>query len=123
MHAGHVFDGRHRRRCAAKPDIVIERGIIRDIDGHTRRTARRRRWSTRRTETVMPGLIEMHAHLDAGYGGNFGRIWLAYGITSVRIPAIEPLRGARAAEAFDAGRRPGPRVFFAGDPFDGIRVY
>ena len=70
-------------------------------------------------ETVMPGLIEMHAHLDDGYGGNFGRIWLAYGITSVRIPSINPYAALEQREAFDAGRRPGPRVFFAGDPFDG----
>ena len=65
----------------------------------------------------------MHAHLDDGYGGNFGRIWLAYGITSVRIPSINPYAGLEQREAFDAGRRPGPRVFIAGDPFDGVRVY
>src|SRR3954468_12091669 len=39
-------------------------------------------------EYVIPGLVEMHAHLDDGYGGNFGKVWLAYGITSVRIPSI-----------------------------------
>ena len=71
----------------------------------------------------MPGLIEMHAHLDDGYGGNFGRVWLAYGITSVRIPSINPYAALEQREAFDAGRRPGPRVFLAGDPFDGARVY
>ena len=71
----------------------------------------------------MPGLIEMHAHLDDGYGENFGRVWLAYGITSLRIPSINPYAGLEQREAFDAGRRPGPRVFLAGDPFDGARVY
>jgi imidazolonepropionase-like amidohydrolase len=71
----------------------------------------------------MPGLVEMHAHLDDGYGQNFGRVWLAYGITSLRIPSINPYAGLEQREAFDAGRRPGPRVFLAGDPFDGARVY
>jgi imidazolonepropionase-like amidohydrolase len=71
----------------------------------------------------MPGLVDMHAHLDDGYGGNFGRVWLAYGITSLRIPSINPYAGLEQREAFDAGRRPGPRVFLAGDPFDGARVY
>ena len=71
----------------------------------------------------MPGLVEMHAHLDDGYGGNFGRVLLAYGITSVRIPSINPYVALEQREAFDSGRRPGPRVFFAGDPFDGRRIY
>jgi len=72
---------------------------------------------------VIPGLVEMHAHLDDGYGANFGRVWLAYGITSLRIPSINPYAGLEQREAFDAGQRPGPRVFMAGDPFDGARVY
>jgi imidazolonepropionase-like amidohydrolase len=50
-------------------------------------------------------------------------VWLAYGITSLRIPSINPYAGLEQREAFDAGRRPGPRVFLAGDPFDGARVY
>lgn len=36
--------------------------------------------------TVMPGLIEAHGHYAAEYGQRFGRIHLAYGITSVRSP-------------------------------------
>ena len=43
-------------------------------------------------ETVMPGLIEMHAHLDDGYGGSFGRIWLAYGITERAHPVDQSVR-------------------------------
>jgi imidazolonepropionase-like amidohydrolase len=72
---------------------------------------------------VMPGLIEMHAHLDESYGASFGKVWLAYGITSLRIPAVNPYAGLEQREAFDAGRRLGPRVFVAGDPFDGVRIY
>ncbi|RDJ93957.1 alpha/beta fold hydrolase, partial [Lacticaseibacillus rhamnosus] len=56
-------------------------------------------------EYVMPGLIEMHAHLDDGYGGNFGRVWLAYGITSLRIPSINAYAGLEQREAFDATMR------------------
>ena len=51
------------------------------------------------------------------------KVWLAYGITSLRIPAVHPYAGLEQREAFDAGRRAGPRVFIAGDPFDGSRVY
>jgi len=71
----------------------------------------------------MPGLIESHAHLDPDAGARFGRAWLAYGVTAVRIPAINAYAGLELREAIDSGRRPGPRVFVSGDPFDGVRVY
>src|SRR5262249_29662731 len=100
----------------------IERGIVRSVEGH-RDDLHSGTIVDAGDEYVMPGLIEMHAHLDPGYGRNFGRIWLAYGITSVRIPAVNPYAGNEQRESFDAGRRLGPRVFLAGDPFDGVRSY
>jgi imidazolonepropionase-like amidohydrolase len=120
VHVGHLLDGvleAMRGQC----DIVIESGIIRSIEEH-RDELHRGAIVDAANEYVMPGLIEMHAHLDDGYGGNFGRVWLAYGITSLRIPSINAYAGLEQREAFDAGRRPGPRVFLAGDPFDGARV-
>ena len=121
VHAGHVLDGTIDA-LRGESDIVIERGVIRSIEAH-RDELHTGAVVDASTEIVMPGLIEMHAHLDDGYGGNFGRIWLAYGITSLRIPAVNPYAGLEQREAFDSGRRPGPRVFIAGDPFDGVRVY
>ena len=121
VHAGHVFDG-VLEALHGESDIVVERGIIRSIEGH-RDELHTGAVVDASAETAMPGLIEMHAHLDEGYGGTFGRIWLAYGITSVRIPSVNPWAALEQREAFDAGRRAGPRVFFAGDPFDGRRVY
>jgi Tol biopolymer transport system component/imidazolonepropionase-like amidohydrolase len=121
VHAGQVFDGT-TDGLRGESDIVIERGIIREIAAH-RDDRHVGAVVDAGDETVIPGLIEMHAHLDSNYGANFGRIWLAYGITSLRIPAVNPYEGLEQREAFDAGRRPGPRVFIAGDPFDGTRVY
>ncbi|HEY1910508.1 MAG TPA: amidohydrolase family protein [Vicinamibacterales bacterium] len=121
VHAGHVFDGTIEG-LRGESDIVIERGFITEIVGH-RDELHVGAVVDASAEYVMPGLVEMHAHLDDGYGGNFGRIWLAYGITSVRIPAINAYAGLEQREAFDAGRRPGPRLFIAGDPFDGVRAY
>lgn len=121
VHAGHVFDGTIDG-LRGESDIVIERGIIREIAGH-HDELHTGTVVDAPEETVIPGLIDMHAHLDTEYGQNFGRIWLAYGITSLRMPAVNPYIGLEAREAFDAGRRPGPRVFVAGDPFDGVRVY
>jgi Tol biopolymer transport system component/imidazolonepropionase-like amidohydrolase len=121
VHAGHVLDTA-LEAMRGLTDIVIESGVIRRIDVH-RDDLHTGAIVDASNEYVIPGLVEMHAHLDDGYGENFGRLWLAYGITSLRIPSINPYAGVEQREAFDAGRRPGPRVFLAGDPFDGVRVY
>jgi Tol biopolymer transport system component/imidazolonepropionase-like amidohydrolase len=121
VHVGHVLDG-VLEAMRGQSDIVIEAGVIRSIEEH-RDELHTGAVVDAANEYVMPGLIEMHAHLDDGYGGDFGRVWLAYGITSLRIPSINPYAGLEQREAFDAGRRPGPRLFIAGDPFDGVRVY
>jgi imidazolonepropionase-like amidohydrolase len=72
---------------------------------------------------VLPGLIESHAHLTKSYGEALGRIWLSFGITSVRNPATNPFEGQEDREAIEAGVRIGPRVFTTGEPFDGTRIY
>ena len=121
VHAGRLFDGNFES-LRGDTDIVIENGIIHDISAH------RDDWHAGGVvdashEIVMPGLVEMHAHLNPDFGDNFGRAWLAYGITSLRIPAINPYAGVELREAIESGRRAGPRVFIAGDPFDGTRIY
>jgi len=121
VHAGHVLDATSDG-LRGESDIVVERGVIRSIEGHSD-DLHTGAVVDASDEYVIPGLIEMHAHLDQGYGGNFGRVWLAYGITSLRIPAVNPYAGIEQRESFDAGRRVGPRVFLAGDPFDGVRSY
>jgi hypothetical protein len=63
----------------------------------------------------------MHAHLESGYGEALGRLWLSYGITTVRDPEASAYAGLEQRESYDAGRRIGPRVFLAGDPFGGLR--
>jgi len=75
------------------------------------------------SDVVMPGLIEMHAHLSKEYGEALGRIFLAYGITSVRNPAANAYGALEDKEAIGAGVRRGPRVFATGGPFDGSRIY
>ncbi len=121
VHAGHVVDG-VIDGARGESDIVIEQGIIRSIEPH-RDELHIGAVVDASSEYVMPGLIDMHAHLDQGYGGNFGRLWLAFGITAVRIPSVNPYAALEQRESFDAGKRPGPRIFFAGDPFDGIRSF
>jgi Tol biopolymer transport system component/imidazolonepropionase-like amidohydrolase len=121
VHAGHLIDG-VTDGPRGDSDIVVENGIIRSVEPH-RDDLHAGALVDASDQFVLPGLVDMHAHLDQAYGGNFGRIWLAYGITTVRIPAVNPYAGIEQRESFDAGRRPGPRVFLAGDPFDGVRSY
>ena len=121
VHAGHVLDG-VLEAVRGESDIVIESGVIRSIEEH-RDELHTGAVVDASNEYVMPGLIEMHAHLDDGYGETSGGCgWPTASPAcgsrrSTRTPALEQ------REAFDAGRRPGPRVFLAGDPFDGARVY
>jgi len=121
VHAGRMFDGLSEG-LRSDVDIVVERGRISDIyphrDAHSAGVV-----VDASNEVVVPGLVEMHAHLDPDYGERFGRLWLAYGVTSVRIPSINPYTALELREAIDSGRRVGPRIFDAGDPFDGTRIY
>ncbi len=76
--------------------------------------------------TVMPGMWESHNH---GYGGlaNFGdragRIWLAYGITSLQSHGDNAYDAVEVKESFAANLRVGPRYFSGGEIIDGERVF
>jgi Tol biopolymer transport system component/imidazolonepropionase-like amidohydrolase len=75
-------------------------------------------------KTLIPGLIEMHTHLGLpSWGSGQGKVWLAYGITSLRTPADALYRVIEEKESIRAGRRVGPRVFYTGATFDGDRIY
>jgi Tol biopolymer transport system component/imidazolonepropionase-like amidohydrolase len=75
-------------------------------------------------KTLIPGLIEMHTHLGLpAWGSRQGKVWLAYGITSVRTPADALYRVLEERESIRAGRRVGPRIFYTGATLDGDRIY
>lgn len=77
-----------------------------------------------RGKTLIPGLIEMHAHTSLpAYGSRQGKIWLSYGVTSMRTPADALYRVLEERESIEAGRRVGPRVFYTGSTMDGDRIY
>ena len=73
---------------------------------HQRRSSRiapictlRARSSMPRGCSVMPGLIEAHGHTHKEHGEAFGKIHLAYGITTVRSPGGHPVRVGRRARS------------------------
>ncbi len=75
-------------------------------------------------KTLIPGLIEMHTHLGLpAWGSGQGKVWLAYGITSLRTPADALYRVIEERESIRAGRRVGPRIFYTGATLDGDRIY
>jgi len=74
--------------------------------------------------TIIPGLIDVHAHQSALGGEQLGRTWLAHGVTTVR-ELTEDLPGAiERAESWASGRRLGPRLVVTSTAraLDGIDV-
>ncbi|MBA3240529.1 MAG: amidohydrolase family protein, partial [Acidobacteria bacterium] len=72
--------------------------------------------------TIMPGIIDTHAHRHILHQGivpphNFeAAVYLAYGITSTIDPAVASINLFPAAEAVDAGIAVGPRSFGTAEP-------
>ncbi|MFB6240502.1 MAG: amidohydrolase, partial [Gemmatimonadota bacterium] len=112
VHAGRLFDGTSPE-LRRNVDVVVRGNRIERVVPH--RAALHegaRRVVDASGRTVMPGLIEGHAHQPTSYGEALGRIWLAYGVTSVRNPASDAYEARERREAIAAGVRPGPRPFF-----------
>jgi imidazolonepropionase-like amidohydrolase len=61
-------------------------------------------------KTLLPGLWNMHMHLDA----TFGTRLLAEGVTTVRDPGNEPDYIVETKRRFESGELIGPRVIIAG---------
>ena len=121
IRAGAVWDGRSEA-LRRDVDILVEGGrIVNVADRDPSRTADR--VIEAGEHVVMPGLIEMHAHGGLASGEQLGRLWLAYGVTSVRCPACDPWEVAEAREAGESGRRIAPRWFGTGGTIDGSRIY
>ncbi len=121
VHAGRLIDGTSPN-ARTNVDIVIEGNRIVAIERHD--DARHAdRVIDASGQSVMPGLIESHGHQLKEHGDLFGRVYLAYGITSVRSVGAVPYEAVEEREAIESGRRIGPRVFATGYLLDGSRPY
>lgn len=120
IRAGLLVDG---VTDAARPnvDIVVDGSRIRSIRPSNSQPVEGRLIDASHL-TVMPGLMDMHVHLIKEYGASFGKLYLAYGITTVRSPGNVPGDIIEEKEAIAAGRRPGPNMFVAGYILDGKRT-
>src|SRR5690606_39057078 len=63
-----------------------------------------------RDGTVIPGLIDVHAHQSSLLGERLGRAWLAHGVTTVREVTDDVAAALERAESWASGRRLGPRL-------------
>jgi len=135
VHTGYMFDGQ-TDRLRTDVDIIIDGHRIAAVENHSaslheevRQQAREKNEASKTSIsdpifdasslTVIPGLIEMHTHQSPVTH----RIWLAYGVTTVREPVTNAYQAVEMREAIAAGVRPGPREFFTGESFDGSRIY
>jgi Tol biopolymer transport system component len=75
-----------------------------------------------RDATVMPGLIDLHAHQSSLIGERLGRAWLAYGVTTVRELAISTGEALERADAWASGRSAGPRLLISSAGETGVRA-
>ncbi|WP_460940886.1 amidohydrolase family protein [Spirosoma humi] len=120
VHAGRLFDGR-ANTYRTNVDILIDGHRIKAILPH--QAGRPGTLIDASTKTVIPGLFEMHTHQHSMVGEKIGRLWLSFGITSIREPGADPYDALERKEAWASGTRPGPRQFFTGGLTDGTRIY
>lgn len=120
VRAGKLFNGTGDS-YQENVDIVIEGGVITAVrpagDEVPEGT-----FIDASAQTVIPGLIEGHTHQSTSQGIALGKLYLSYGITSVRETGVDPYYAVERREAEASGRRPGPRVFSAGPLNEGGRV-
>ena len=121
IHAGRFWNGR-TDVVQNNVDIVVDGNRIKSVEPH-RDALHAGTIVDASTETVIPGLIELHTHLNNDFGEALGRIFLAWGITTVRNPATNAYEAMEYREAWESGARIGPRLFTTGEPFDGTRIY
>jgi Tol biopolymer transport system component/imidazolonepropionase-like amidohydrolase len=121
IHAGKLFNGVDST-YVNNVDIYVSENRIKQIKPHIRHKAGITIIDAS-DRVVIPGLFEMHSHMSASSGENLGKIWLSYGITSVRETGSDPYDALERKESWTSGSRPGPRLFFTGGLNDGSRIY
>lgn len=130
IHAGKLWDGRGAA-TASDVDVLVAHARIAGItphrpDARAHAQAIAARYVDASDKTVVPGLWESHTHhliAEKSYGDRLGRLWLAYGVTSLFSMADPAYRAVEAREAYASGARVGPRLFATGEALDGERTY
>lgn len=114
--AGRLWDG-GSAGYRENVDIVIDGDVITAIEPHIQRDKQVHVVNASK-RTVIPGLIDTRARMASSFGERLGRLWLSFGITSVREWGEDPYSALERRESWASGRRPGPRDFFVKAPDD-----
>lgn len=69
---------------------------------------------------VIPGLIDMHVHVELSGGDDALLAWLGTGVTTIRDVGGSPEGLLPLRDAVAAGRKTGPRIFSYGPLLDGV---
>ena len=108
-------------------DVLVDGHRIASIAPHTGKVPAGYQVIEAPNSTVLPGLWENHAHPNSDasiyYGDRLGRLWMIYGITTLRDMADQAYRAAEEKESFVSGAAVGPRLFATGEAIDGERTY
>jgi Tol biopolymer transport system component len=124
IHAGRLWDGLGPQ-VQTDVDVIVIDNRIAGIEPH--RAARNGDPVVDASNlTVLPGLWESHTHQfieGKFYGDRLGRLWLAYGVTSLESVGDPAYRAAETREAYASASRVGPRYFATGEAIDGERIY
>jgi Tol biopolymer transport system component/imidazolonepropionase-like amidohydrolase len=122
VHASRLVDG-IQASARTDVDVVLDGHRIASIEPHRAELHSQGTVLDATGHSVMPGLIEGHGHTHREHGESFGKIHLAYGITTVRSPGGHPYEAVEERESIESGRRIGPRLFLTGYLLDGARPY
>jgi len=108
-------------------DVLVDGHRIASVGPHTGKVPAGYQVIEAPKSTVLPGLWENHAHPNSDssiyYGDRLGRLWMIYGITTLRDMADQAYRAAEEKESFVSGAAVGPRLFATGEAIDGERTY
>jgi Tol biopolymer transport system component/imidazolonepropionase-like amidohydrolase len=126
IHAGRFWDGKGAD-VRTNVDILVVNNRIRSVTAHSDAAHKAEASVVDASgQTVIPGLWESHTHewmSGKPYGDRLGRLWLAYGVTTLHSQGDPAYRAVETREASDSGARLGPRYFATGEAIDGERVY
>ena len=149
IHAGKLIDGASNQ-ASKQMTIVIEGNLIAEVVKGYREPKADDVYIDLRQHTVLPGLMDMHVHLDSEYGKNSytekftlnsadrairavinAEKTILAGFTTVRNPGDTDNVTISLRNAIDSGLVVGPRIFSAGkslattgghaDPTNGVR--
>lgn len=122
IHAGRVFNGKDSV-YQHDMDILVKGNRILSIAPHQSVGHKEYKVIDAHAYTLVPGLFEMHTHQNAYLGDQMGKLWLSYGVTTLREPGTDPYDALERKESWESGARVGPRTFFTGGHMEGHRVY